>query len=234
MTLLDVRVTSSVGARLRIAATPLLTALLLSAPPTAGAGPAAEVEAKAAAVSADPGHGKILYIKHCVACHRGQAWGDGPREIPALAGQNQRYLLEQLVRYATGERPGSLKHGAAMHDTLQAPDLNRPQALADLAAYLAGAPRNPEPERSEGRTLAAGKRIYSSACAGCHGSDGAGSERPPIPAICGQHYSYLLAQLDAIAAGRRAHPPYIGLRPALPLEQQQALADYASRLRRAP
>ena len=128
MTLLDVRVTSSVGARLRIAATPLLTALLLTAPPTAGAGPAADLEAKAAAVTADPGHGKILYIKHCVACHRGQAWGDGPREIPALAGQNRRYLLEQLARYATGERPGSLKHSAAMHDTLQAPDLNRPQA----------------------------------------------------------------------------------------------------------
>jgi len=227
---LDVRVTSSVGAQLRIAATPLLVALLLSAPLTAGAGPAADLEAKAAALTPDPGHGRILYIKHCVACHRGHGWGDGPREIPALAGQNQRYLLEQLARYATGERLGSLQHGAAMHETLQAPDLNWPQALADLAAYLARAPRNPEPERPAGRPLAAGQRLYSGACSGCHGSDGAGNEHQAIPAIGGQHYSYLLTQLGAIAAARRTHPPYLGLHPALPLQQQQALADYVCRL----
>lgn len=215
---------SAGGARLRIAAAVLLTTLT----PVALASQAADLAARAAAVTPDPGHGKILYLKHCAACHRAHAWGDGPREIPALAGQHERYLREQLARYAAGERPGSLKHGAAIHDTLQAPDLNRPQALADLSTYLARAPRDPEPERSEGRALAAGKRTYTQACLGCHGADGAGSE--VVPAIGGQHYSYVLVQLDAISAGRRAHPAYEGVRAALPAGEQPALADYIARL----
>jgi len=228
---LGVRITwHSGGAQLLFAAS-LLTALLpRGVASAANAGPGADLEARAAAVTPDPAHGRILYLKHCAACHRAQGWGDGPREIPALAGQRERYLLEQLARYATGERSGSVKHGPAMHDTLQAPDLNRPQALADLAAYLVRAARNPEPERSEGRALAAGKRTYTRACSGCHGSDGAGSDREAIPAIGGQHYSYVLAQLGAIAAGRRAHPPYVELRTALSAEEQQALADYIARL----
>jgi cytochrome c553 len=204
--------------------------LLTTVAPVALSSPAADLETRAAAVTPDPGHGKILYLKHCAACHRPHAWGDGPREIPALAGQQERYLLEQLARYATGERPGSPTHGAAMHETLQAPDLDRPQALADLAAYLVRAPRDPEPERSEGRALSAGKRTYTRTCFGCHGSDGRGSEREVIPAIGGQHYSYLLAQLGAIETGRRAHPPHVDVRSPLSAAEQQALADYVARL----
>jgi cytochrome c553 len=215
----------SAGARLRIAAA---AALLTTVAPVALANPAADLAARAAVATPDPGHGEILYLKHCAACHRPHAWGDGPREIPELAGQHERYLREQLARYAAGERPASPTHGAAMHDALQAPDLNRPQALADLSTYLARAPRDPEPEHSEGRALAAGKRTYTGACSGCHGADGAGSE--VVPAIGGQHYSYVLVQLDAISAGRRPHPTYAGVRTALPAGEQPALADYIARL----
>jgi cytochrome c553 len=215
---------SAGGVRLRIAA----AVLLATVAPVALSDPAADLAARAAAVTADPGHGRILFLKHCAACHRPHAWGDGPREIPALAGQHESYLREQLARYATGQRAGSLKHGSAMHDTLTAPDLNRPQALADLSSYLARALRDPDPEHSEGRALAVGKRTYARACSGCHGADGAGSE--VVPAIGGQHYSYVLVQLDAIAAGRRGHPPYAGVRAALPAGEQPALADYIARL----
>jgi cytochrome c553 len=212
------------SARLRIAATVLLATIAR----VALSEPAADLAARAAAVPADPAHGKILYLKHCAACHGARAWGDGPREIPALAGQHERYMREQLARYAAGERAGSPKHGSGMHETLQAPDLNRPQALADLSVYLARAPRDPEPEHSEGRALAAGKQTYTRACLGCHGADGAGSE--VVPAIGGQHYSYILVQLDAIAAGKRGHPAYVGVRAVLPAGDEPALADYIARL----
>jgi cytochrome c553 len=209
--------TFAVGALAAIAASALV------------ADPASDLRSQASAAAPDAGHGQILYLKHCAACHRSHAWGDGPREIPALAGQRQRYLIEQLALFASGQRQASLIHGPAMHDTLQRPDLDRPQAIADLAAYLAPAPPNPQPEHSEGRAPAAGRSIYLRACSACH--DSAGGGRADVPAIGGQHYRYLLAQLRAFAAGRREHPSFTGFGGVLSGEQQEAVADYVSRLR---
>jgi cytochrome c553 len=189
------------------------------------AGPESDLRSKASAVRPDAGHGQILYLKHCAACHRPHAWGDGLREIPALAGQRQHYLIEQMALFASGQRQGSLMHGPAMHDTLQRPDLDRAQAIADLAAYLALAPANPQPEHAQGRALPVGRNIYIRSCAACHDSAGGGSA--DVPAIGGQHYSYLLAQLRGFAAGQRDHPSFA----AFAGEQQEAVADYVSRLR---
>jgi cytochrome c553 len=219
--------------------------MLMALVPCAFAVTSADLLREAMAATADGSHGRILYLKHCAGCHRPHPWGDGPRGIPALAGQRENYLLEQLARFVTGERAGSPLHGSAMHDTLQRPDLSRPQALADLAAYIAGAARNPEPEHAEHPPAARAKALYAQACSTCHGSDGAGNERAAVPAIGGQHYSYLLAQLDGFAAGHRAHPP-LAVKgtavngtalngsalngSALNAAQQQELANYASRL----
>jgi cytochrome c553 len=206
----------------------LLAVALASAAATAASAPGVELAAKALAVTPDPEHGKILYLKHCAACHSPHAWGDGPREIPALAGQRESYLVEQLARFATGAREGSAMHGPAMYEALQPADVNRPQAIGDLAAYLSRAGRNPHPEHSEGQALALGKRTYTSGCAACHGSDGAGSDTGSIPAIGGQHYPYLLAQLSGFVSGRRSHS--LGASTVLSEAEQQAVADYVSRL----
>jgi cytochrome c553 len=203
-----------------------------SATPAAPApsAPATALALQAAAATADAGHGQILFLKHCVPCHGPRAWGDGPRVIPAIAGQQERYLVVQLARFATGERQGSEIHGSAMHDTLQPADVDRPQALADLAAWLAHAPRNREPEQGEGRDLAAAGRTYLRECAGCHGTGGGGDARAVVPAIAGQHYSYLLAQLQSFAAERRVHALFTDPRTAPSAQQQQLIADYLSRL----
>ena len=199
---------------------------------TAVAGdPGMDLLSQALAVTPDPEHGKILYLKHCTKCHGPHAWGDGPREIPTLAGQRQRYLIEQLARFATGARKGSVLHGPAMHDTLQPADVNRPQALGDLAAFLSRAGRNPQADHAEGQALAVGKRTYTKACSACHGSDGAGSDSGTIPAIGGQHYRYVLTQLREFALGLRDHP--LGtddVASGLSADEQQALSDYVSRL----
>ena len=202
--------------------------LLLAAARIALAGSAGELEARALAARPDPRHGQILYFKHCPACHGQHAWGDGPREIPALAGQRPSYLLEQLARFATGERAGSTMHGPAMHDTLQPPDINRPQALTDLAAFLAAAARNPHPERVA--TTVAGATLYARACSQCHGSEGAGSDREAVPAIGGQQQGYLRGQLTEISAGHRAHPPFAEGAVALTAAELRACADYAAGL----
>jgi cytochrome c553 len=185
---------------------------------------------QAMAVTPDPEHGTILYLKHCSNCHSPHAWGDGPREIPALAGQRESYLIEQLAHFASGERKGSVTHGSVMHEILQPPDLNRPQAFGDLAIYLSRAGRNPHPEHAAGRALAVGERTYTKACAACHGSDGAGSDKGTIPAIGGQHYGYLRAQLSGFASGLHGHPLGADVVSGLSDEEQQAVADYVSRL----
>ena len=191
---------------------------------------AADLAGEAAQLSADVPHGMVLYLKHCAGCHGRQAGGDGARVIPALAGQRESYLIAQLARFIDGSRPGSELHGAAMHEALAPPDVNRAQALRDLGAWLSRAAPNNNPERGSGEALAAGKRAYANGCAGCHGADAAGSEQPAVPALASQHYGYLLAQLRSFSAGRLPHAA--GLAPAIvgTGEQQQAVADYLSRL----
>ena len=186
----------------------------------------AVAESPAASGAADPRHGEVLYLRHCVACHGMHAWGDGPREIPSLAGQRESYLIEQLTRFASGERSGSEMHGPAMQDTLKAADVNRPAAIHDLAAYLARASADPQPEQGQGRSLPAGKSAYLTACAGCHGEDGAGGNGGAAPRIAGQHFRYLLSRLREFGSVHRGQVPAV----SLSAEEQQALADYISRL----
>ena len=198
----------------------LLLALLSAASGTAAAVPPPAPD------SLDPNRGQILYLRHCVPCHGGQAWGDGPREIPALAGQREDYLTEQLTRFADDTRPGSVMHGPAMHDALKAPDVNRAAAIRDLAAYLARAAAAPRAEQGRGGSLDVGKRAYLRACAGCHGEDGAGRDGAAAPRIGGQHFRYLLSRLRELGAAHRG----LVEQATLPAQEQQPLADYISRL----
>lgn len=175
---------------------------------------------------ADPEHGKVLYLQHCVPCHGARAWGDGPREIPALAAQPEAYLAAQLTRFASGDRQGSAMHGPAMRDTLAATDVNRAPAIRDLAAYLARAPAAPRAEPGAGRSLDAGRSAYLRGCAACHGEDGTGAVGAATPRLGGQHYRYLLSRLREFGAVHRGEPGT----PALAAQDLEAVADYLSRL----
>lgn len=184
----------------------------------------ATAQTPAADSAPDVRHGEVLYLRHCAACHRARGWGDGLREIPALAGQREAYLIEQLTRFANGTRPGSAMHGPAMRDTLQATDVNRPVAMRDLAAYLARAAPVPQAEQGEARELGAARSLYLESCAGCHGGQGAGSAA--APRIGGQHYRYLLSRLREFGA---VHGAGVTV-PPLAAPEQMALADFTSRL----
>jgi cytochrome c553 len=168
----------------------------------------------------------VLFLKRCAACHGRHAWGDGLREIPALAGQREAYLIEQLERFANGQRPGSETHGPVMRESLMPADVNRLQAIRDLTSYLTHAARNPEPEEGPGKVLLLGRQSYEAACISCHGEEGGGNEPEVTPAIGGQHFSYLAARLRDFGAGHATHPSM----PALATVQQLALADYTARL----
>jgi cytochrome c553 len=204
---------------------PLLL-LALAAPATSLS---TELTQQSSTASADVPHGRVLYLKHCAGCHGHRAWGDGVRTIPSLAGQREAYILAQLTRFTSGDRPGSEVHGPAMHDALQPPDVSRAQALRDLGAWLSRTEPNSEPEQGSGRASVQGGRAYAKDCAGCHGMDGAGTEQG-TPALASQHYSYLLAQLRSFSSGRIRHTADAAAVDLGSSDQQQAIADYLSRV----
>jgi cytochrome c553 len=143
-----------------------------------------------------------------------------------LAGQREKYLVAQLIQFAIGKRDGQ-----SMHETMQRPDLNWAQAARDLGAYLSVAPRSPAPEFGESRDTFAGKRVYQETCRDCHGVRGEGKETG-LPAIGGQHYRYLVAQLGNFANGHRGAGDLQLLQSMAVLTPQavQDVANYASHL----
>lgn len=171
--------------------------------------------------------GAHLYMQYCTACHQRSAWGNGPGDVPTLAGQREYYILEQLAQFSTLDRPKQ-----EMHAAVTRPEIARPQALRDLSAYIASRPRNPDPDHGDGRQLQAGEGVYTRSCAMCHGKEGEGSQEEPIPAVGGQHYGYLLVQLRNFAKGHRtnAEPPVIDFTGNLAPGEIEAVADYVSRL----
>jgi len=59
-----------------------------------------------AATQAAQQPGRIVYYRECEACHGRLAEGDLRAVLPRIAGQHYRYLLQQLVETAAGQRPG--------------------------------------------------------------------------------------------------------------------------------
>ena len=103
-----------------------------SSPRSAVATPLAfDLLRSAMAALPDTRDGKALYAQHCSRCHSADASGWQSATAPSLARQREYYLIEQLVQLVALDR-----NAPQMHAVLLAPDLHRPQALRDLAAYL--------------------------------------------------------------------------------------------------
>ena len=70
-------------------------------------------------------------VENCAACHG----ADGiarDTEVPHLAGQNERYLFNQMMAFRAGKRPHKEMRFMARAMT--------PQEIAALAAYYAALP----------------------------------------------------------------------------------------------
>jgi cytochrome c553 len=182
---------------------------------------------RALALQGDVANGKALYQSLCASCHGPQAHGNPSTVTPSLAGQLPVYLIKQVVDFAEGDRTAP-----EMHRVVALKQLVSPQAIRDLATYLAGLPVNPQPEVGDGKALAAGKRYYDGLCAYCHGASAAGNEQHATPALRGQHFSYLLMQTRGLAVGHRYSVPVevIQVLEELPIEQITAIADHVARL----
>lgn len=172
--------------------------------------------------------GKALFDT-CAACHGADGRGTTDGTVPAVAGQHVSVLVKQLVDFRNDRRwDERMQHFAARHS------LGGPQDLLDVAAYAESLPRSAPLAGGigSGEALQRGASVYFRECEPCHGPIGEGDLRRLRPRLAGQHYAYLLRQLEETAAGRRpgmddAHVRRIR---ALSAEERRGVADYLSRL----
>lgn len=143
----------------------------------------------------------------CVACHGADGNSVNPA-WPKLAGQGEKYLVDQLQLFKKKIRINTLMNP-------QTENLSK-QDILDLATYYAQ--QSPSHEVADGskefqgeKLYAIGERIYRGgnaasgvpACMSCHGPDGAGNKAAKFPRLAGQHAVYTAAQLRAYRSGAR-------------------------------
>jgi cytochrome c553 len=172
----------------------------------------------------------------CAACH-GQ---DGATPIdptyPVLAGQNARYLAQQLALIQSDVRPVPLMAGQLVGKS--------EQDLADLAAYYASLPAKPGQADGDDASVNLAQDIYRggslskgvAACSSCHGPSGKGNAPAGFPAIAGQAEGYTVKQLTDYREGRRvSDEAYGGMMRGVAAKlndtEVAALADYLNGLR---
>ena len=185
-----------------------------------------ESAVQASATKRPAASGSSLYAP-CVVCHQPSGWGAPDGSIPNLAGQQKRYLERQLALFKSGARVDTAMQVVTAH-----PSFKDERNRVALAVYLSALEPNPHPMMGSGDHLRVGQELYTHICAACHGADGLGNSENGAPRIAGQHYPYLLRQIEAAAnLHKDLAPPEMtsALRSMRP-QEKDALADFVSRL----
>jgi cytochrome c553 len=165
------------------------------------------ISAVHAAGDADAGKQKAA---PCAACHGVTGVSANPA-WPNLAGQGEKYLVDQLNLFKEKIRVNTLMNPQA--ENLSAQDIE------DLAAYYSSQPTSadgadPDKEFQGEKLHTIGERIYRGgnaetgvpACMSCHAPDGVGNAPAKFPQLAGQHAVYTAAQLRAYRSGARYQP----------------------------
>jgi cytochrome c553 len=164
-------------------------------------------------------NGAKLY-ETCAACHGANGEGVGDGSVPSLAGQSFNVVARQIVDFRIGKRadPRMVHFTDTRH-------LAYSQHVADVAAYIATLPlpkaKAAPPPSAKAATL------YTRMCERCHGPTGEGKGDTLVPRLSGQHYEYLLRQLDATEAARpRLTAAHGVLSPSLSRDELHSIAAY--------
>lgn len=150
----------------------------------------------------------------CSSCH-GQYGNSLAPNFPNLAGQNYNYLLKQLENFRSGARKNATM--SSMIQTVpKAPD---DANLKDIARYFSSQKPNPKANANAATpkvpiaVAEKGYRIYQQglpgqrvpACSACHMPSGLGNAPMAVPALAGQHATYVDSQLNLFASGKRTN-----------------------------
>ena len=140
----------------------------------------------------------------CGACH-GADGNSAVANFPKIAGQNVKYLLNQMTAIQSGKR--SVPEMAGQLDG------KNEQDLEDIAAFFAS--KKPIGGKTAADQLELGQKIYRSgipaknvaACTACHGAKGQGVDGAGFPALSGQHSAYTEKQLKSFRVMERSNDP---------------------------
>lgn len=162
----------------------------------------------------------------CEGCHRNAGTGRVNGSYPRLAGQHASVLIKQITDIRAGRRTNHKMVPFSGEDVIG------PQDIADIAAYLAAQPVNPDNGRGPGTDIERGRQLYTRDCATCHGESGMGAAARFYPRLSGQHYLYLLREVRAIRNGERgnSNPEMVEAIQAYSDADLQAVSDFVSRL----
>jgi cytochrome c oxidase subunit 2 len=140
----------------------------------------------------------------CAACHGPQAEGLVALNAPKLAGQDPRYLKDQLRKYKAGIRGTHEEDVYGRQMQPMANTLVNDTMIENVVAYIGSMPDTPAPTTVTGN-VERGAELYRD-CANCHGADGMGIAMN-APRMTGISDWYLLNQLNNFKAGiRGTHP----------------------------
>lgn len=181
---------------------------------------------EAVALTPDPEAGEKIYPL-CAACHGDDGFGQQQGEYPSIAGQHQRVILKQLLDIQSKKRINPTMYAFTDMETM-----GGLQGMADIAAYTAALPSNPNPVTGEGTQLEKGETLYSTYCVSCHGKHAQGSAEQYYPRLTNQHYPYLVRELAWIrdSIRKNSDPAMVLILQDFSDDDMQAVADYLSRL----
>jgi cytochrome c553 len=166
----------------------------------------------------------------CAVCHQPEGWGTPDGDYPQIAGQHVTVTIKQLADIRARNRDNPTMYPFTLLEYLTA------QQIADVSAYVARFPMNPNNGVGDGDDLVHGEKLYVEYCAECHGDRGEGIAEEHMPLIQGQHYLYLVRQFDWIRDGKRrnADPEMVEQIQSFTPRDVAAIMDYTSRLRPPP
>jgi cytochrome c553 len=180
------------------------------------------VSASAESYQADGGDWPHL-TDVCMGCHgvKGNSLHQG---YPSLAGQPALYVAAQLHAFASARRSNPTMGPLAM--TISAAQV---KLLSDY--YSRQSPEENRYFRADPQLRLEGEQLVKGGtCTACHGARLTGQAQ--FPRLAGQGYGYLIAQLDAFAAGTRIESTGTMKRvaEAMTSQERKAVATYLASL----
>lgn len=180
---------------------PMITLAAALSVPAFAASAASEEELKA---------GKRVYMtKTCLACH-GRGGAKPIMTYPALAGQSEKYLIQQMEDIRDGERIGTVDP-ATGHPFVQGMTdimhLLTEDDIVNVSKWLAAqppAPPEPIEPAPEPALLEEGAKAYKQlGCRTCHGREGEKASNPAYPIIAGLDRDYLVRAMTEMRDKQR-------------------------------
>lgn len=154
----------------------------------------------------------------CATCHGEFGQGGSRGEYPRLAGQSERYMINQLKSFRARKRINF-----PMFPYTEERDLSD-EDIQTISSYLASIklPTTPPVFKGDEDALTRlkmmdkvmiipravgdienGRKIYQVECTSCHAKDG--GSRGAFPMLVGQYTNYLMKQVASYINGERPH-----------------------------